>query len=81
MTNQISNLLFYPSLKLQKSYFRLLEEKNNLKDQLNQQEKKNRKLEEDLLMKDKRILTLENKLNLLMIESCRIDDTIDTTDC
>lgn len=70
--------------KLQKSYFKLLEEKNSLKEQLNVQEKRNKQLEEELMLKDKRINLLENKLNLFMMDSSSTTkriDLIDTTDC
>lgn len=64
--------------ELQKAYFRLLEEKNGLKEQLSVQEKKNKRLEEEVKVKDKRILSLENKLNVMMIDSGHVADT---TDC
>lgn len=77
--------------ELQKSYFKLLEEKNNYKDQLTCKQEENRQLKDELELKDKRINQLENKLNSLMninnntsnIKSNikRIDLIDATTDC
>ena len=76
--------------ELQKSYFKLLEEKNNFKEQLTSKQEENRQLREELTLKDKRINQLENKLNSLMninnnsnINSNikRIDLIDATTDC
>ena len=75
--------------ELQKSYFKLLEEKNNFKEQLTSKQEENRLLKEELTLKDKRINQLENKLNSLMnINNSNITsnikriDLIDaTTDC
>ena len=58
----------------------MIEEKNALKEQLAIKEKKYKQLEDELLTKEKRINFLENKLNLLMIDSNDIYAD-DTTDC
>ncbi len=69
--------------ELQKSYFKLLEEKNNFKEQLTSKSEENRHLKEEITFKDKRINQLENKLNSLMNNSnAKRIDLIDTaTDC
>ncbi|CAF0795784.1 unnamed protein product [Brachionus calyciflorus] len=58
---------------LQKSYFRLLEERNNLKE-------RNKKLEDELATKDKRIRDLEQKLKIFNLK-CENDLESIATDC
>ena len=69
--------------ELQKSYFKLLEEKNNFKEQLTSKLEENKQLREELTFKEKRINQLENKLNSLMNSPNvkRIDLIDTTTDC
>lgn len=77
--------------ELQKSYFKLLEEKNNFKEQLALKLEENKQLKEELDLKDKRINQLENKLNSIIMNNNsssnansnvkRIDLIDATTDC
>ena len=71
-------------IKLQKSYFRILDEKNSLKEQISLLESKNKQLEEELSVRDKRIEVLENRVNKFLTESLKMPSTtegIDISDC
>ena len=67
--------------ELQKAYFKLLEEKNGLREQVGEQEKRIRLFEEEMSIRDKRILVLETRLSALLADSNQIRLAIDTTDC
>ena len=55
--------------QLQRSYFRLLDEKNAVREQLTAEEARSRQLESELVSRDKRIQALESMINRLMDET------------
>lgn len=58
---------------MQKSYFRLLEERNSLRE-------RNKKLEDELGEKDKRVKELEQKLKIFKLKSNENEENL-ATDC
>ena len=66
---------------MQKSYFRILDEKNSLKEQIVHLESKNKQIEEELSARDKRIESLENRVNKFLTESLKISSEIEMSDC
>ena len=58
----------------------MLEEKNSLKEQLTVLEAKNKQLEEELTSRDKRIESLENRVNKFLTESFKMSE-IEISDC